>query len=125
MSSKKIEVIEKNMPVGSFLWRDRRWNLTPVKDMTTQHLFFTLRMVWNHSAPQAYRIEPYKRYHFGTFYTNKYIRDATRSIALELSTRADLTPYFISCLKKMQSYFNDTMEDISLIKNSKKLLTPP
>ena len=63
-----------------------------VKDMTTTHLFNTVKMVWNHSAPTKYKLKPYKKYqNFGKAYTNKYMIKIIRSMLHELTYRNDLT----------------------------------
>ena len=88
-----------------FEWRDQKGVFHKVTEMETRHLFFTLRMVWNHSAPDDLKIEPFKRYRFGDFYTPEYIVAAVRSISLELGTREDLTPYFRKNLTFMADNF--------------------
>lgn len=89
----------------NFKWRDRKGGFHDVAEMKTSHLFFTVRMVWNHSAPESLRITPFKQYDFGSFYTDEYIVEAVRVIASELSGRNDLTDYFKSCLKFMADNF--------------------
>ena len=86
-----------------FKWRDRKGNFHAPRDMETHHLFFTLRMIWNHSAPEELKILPYKKYAFSSFYTPQYVREAVRYLCRELSLRTDLTPYFRRCLVHMQS----------------------
>lgn len=73
-------------------WRsayERRW-MHP-SEMQTRHLFFTLRMIWNHSMPKEWEIgyEP-RRYKFGPEYHEGYMRQAVAQIGLELTTRDDI-----------------------------------
>ena len=56
-------------------------------DMTTQHLYSTLRMIWNHKMPEAARMYPYIEHEFSAYYTDKYMKLAIRQLALELATR--------------------------------------
>jgi len=88
----------------SFKWKDRQDNFYYPKHMETRHIFFTLLMIWNHVAPKEMQIEPFKRYTFGSFYTNEYMADAVKSLSAELKTRDDLTPYFIKCLKIIEGH---------------------
>lgn len=93
-------------PVPEFRWRDRFGNMIPVSELDTKHLFFTIRMIWNHSAPERMRIEPYRQYTFGAHYTPEYMGQAVRAIAIELSHRTDTEPYFIRCLRFMEERSN-------------------
>ena len=86
-----------------FLWKTQDGDRHLISDMSTKHLFFTIRMVWNHSRPLEDRIEPYRRYYFSRYYTEKYIQDAVRFMLFELSSRNDMTPYFMKCLIHMKS----------------------
>ncbi len=99
----------------AFRWKDRDHNFHYPKDMATRHLFFTLRMIWNHSVPDQLKILPYTEYHFSPFYTVEYMTEAVRHLATELATRKDLTPYYIKCLQKIQGCIN--------IHNETQLLT--
>jgi len=101
-----------------FLWRDRNGQVHTVATMATRHLFFTLRMIWNHSAPPGLRIAPYQHYRFSAFYSAAYMKAAVKAIALELSGRADLQPYFSQCLAFMRAHFTVWREE------SERLLPP-
>lgn len=92
-----------------FMWKDRENQFHLIHEMDTKHLFFTLRMIWNHYTPIQMRIEPYKKYKIGTFYSKEYISDAIKHITRELGTRNDLTPYFIKCLTKMKEYIDGNL----------------
>lgn len=106
--------------VTSFQWRERTGDLHNIKDMTTSHLFFTLRMIWNHSVPRDMQIEPYKKYHFSSFYTVEYLTKAVREISRELVKRDDMTPYFIKCLKIIQGHLNTTLGETKTIERKNK-----
>jgi hypothetical protein len=74
-----------------YTWKDRYDNYYLPSEMTNQHLVYTLRMIWNHSAPKFYRMQPYKPYTFTKFYTNEYMKQSIKHLAKELSTRENLT----------------------------------
>lgn len=79
-------------PDPSFIWLDRHGNSTRVSNMRTDHLVFTLRMIWNHSAPEDLKLRPYTQYSFSPFYTTDYMRSAVSSMLAELVTRKDMSP---------------------------------
>lgn len=102
----EMKILHKQDLIESFKWKDKKGNFHSPKDMSTQHLFFTFRMIWNHTAPEDMRIEPYQRYSFDDFYTAEYIADAIRAISSELSKREDLKPYFKKCLDIIKGHLN-------------------
>jgi len=88
----QISISNKN-PVKEFQWRDRRGEFHDVSQMASRHLFYTLKMIWNHSAPEEFKIEPYKRYYFSPFYTQEYIEQAVRAMISELTRRKNIELY--------------------------------
>ena len=73
-----------------FAWKDKDNNYHQIHDMETRHLFYILKMIWNHSMQDDFKLKPYKKYYFSDFYTEKYMIDAVRSILPELLMRNDL-----------------------------------
>lgn len=71
-------------------WKDKKHNFYKPKDMTTQHLFNTLKMIWNHTMPV--KVGVYTQYKFPEFYTDAYMKQAIKYMALELVRRNDLYP---------------------------------
>lgn len=96
-----------------FKWKDQLGKFRHPDKMGTEHIFFTLRMIWNHSAPKHLRITPYKRYKFGPFYTSHYMKQAVKALTIELSRRTDLKPYHLDCLKKITKSLEDKQESYS------------
>lgn len=99
----------KNLKVEKdFEWRDKCNEYHSPCDMSTSHIFFTLRMIWNHSVPEHMQLRPFIRYTFDTStYTRGYIRKAIRALLFELIQREDLTSYFISCIQKMHKHLTE------------------
>ncbi len=94
-----------------FKWRDRKGKTHLVSNMETRHLFYTLRMIWNHSAPINLRLEPYQKYFFSpSKYSATYIRKAAKHIFLELSRRTDLQFLWVKELKFMERNFKNFKE---------------
>jgi len=107
MTLNKKHLIKSNSKLlNNFEWKDSNDDYYKLGDMTTQHLFFTFRMIWNHTAPKEMRINPYKRYYFSKFYTVQYMSDAVQAISFELSKRDDLKPYFKKCLDIIQEHLS-------------------
>lgn len=95
-----VQKVNNTQLTEGFRWIDQHGEKHCVKEMTTQHIFFSLRMIWNHSAPIHMRIEPYKRY--AIHRSVEYITLAVKHLYAELETRTDLQPYFIKCLRHMK-----------------------
>jgi len=87
-----------------YMWRDKEGNFHDPTKMETRHVFFTLRMIWNHHAPLEARIEPYKRYRFFSFYTTEYLSQSIKVLMTELKTRKDIAPYWRKNLDHMIAY---------------------
>jgi hypothetical protein len=83
-------VIVANDIAKRFMWKDRENGFHFPSSMETRHLFYTLRMIWNHTMPADARITPYQAYSFGPFYTRQYLITAIAELARELASRADL-----------------------------------
>ena len=110
MSMKKLIQKESGEIQDSFKWRDRQGEFHYPKDMTTKHVFFTLRMIWNHTVPEEMQIEPFQRYNFSSFYTSEYMATAVKNLISELTLRDDLAPYFLRCLRHMERCVNRSGE---------------
>lgn len=86
----------KNLPVEKrelceFMWKDRHNVFHAPFQMETSYLYNTIRMIWNHSMPEEFKLTPYRIYSFGPFYTPEYMRQAVRAFLNELTTRTDIT----------------------------------
>ena len=96
---------KEHLSTPPFKWRERTGTRVLVTEMPTRHLFFTLRMIWNHTMPMKARLRPYREYTFGPVYTQEYLQTAVKEIYTELRTRADLKPHWQQDLQRMQNYF--------------------
>lgn len=88
-----VKLSESSKPVKSdgFKWKDQYGKFWDLADMRTDHLYYVIRMVWNHSAPDHLKLKPYKSYKFGNYYSVEYIKVAVEHMWKELSTRPNLT----------------------------------
>lgn len=101
--------------VTKFRWVDKQGIKHRVEDMTTQHVFMSLRMIWNHSAPEAFKIRPYIKYKYRNIKPEYWI-SAVRALGAELTKRTDMNDYMIRCLKFMK----DNSMNIPLLKNAEQ-----
>ena len=89
-----------------FLWKDSKDRFHDPKKMRTGHLFFTLRMIWNHSMPEQMKLRPYIEHTFSEYYTAEYTITAINVIGRELLTRQDLLPEWEKDLNFMKNCFH-------------------
>lgn len=89
-----LSIFRDQLPAEPFKWRTAEGLLLSPQTMVTRHLFYTLRMIWNHSVPERCRVGRNVRlYRFGEFYTAEYMRLAVRFIGAELMTRDDIADW--------------------------------
>ena len=86
MTNDLINTIE-NLPITGFVWRDRKGKEYHPTLMDDQHLFYTVRMIWNHSMPDKVKLHPYNKYSFRAFYTTEYMKAAIMCLLPELLNR--------------------------------------
>ena len=94
-----------------FMWKDRFDNFHDVKDMSTTHLFYTLRMAWNHAVPEYMQVgENIQRYRFSLWYTKVYWQQAIYYIYTELMARTDLPENLQQQLNQMRKHFKENQD---------------
>lgn len=80
---------------GPFLWLTHDGDLVKPKDMATPHLYFAVRMIFNHTLPAEYRTPGgYKQYADVPAWSEEYKKAAIKELIAELNTRnpKGLTP---------------------------------
>jgi hypothetical protein len=87
-------------PAQPWKWRTREGQWLRPAQMTTTHLFYTLRMIWNHTMPAPAQL-PGGRYNFGAYYTEEYMKAAIVHVTTELARRDDLPRELGQQLKHM------------------------
>ena len=102
MSSIVVNIQDKELS-APFKWKTRTNDLLRVDQMETRHLFFTLRLIWNHTMPPEARLPEGNRYQLGYFYTAEYLESAIKAISHELSGRTDMAPDWSRQLAQMIS----------------------
>ena len=76
-------------------------------DMDTRHLFYTLRMIWNHAMPPHMVGRNVRRYVFGSFYTARYMREAILRVGGCLFSREDIAPWMLVELDQIRAWLAD------------------
>ncbi len=91
-------------------WRSKNGTFRSPTSMETTHLFYVLRMIWNHTMPQQAWVRtpgrPINFYIFSDFYTVEYMKDAIHHIWAELSNRTDIPVWAQIQLGQMHSYYD-------------------
>lgn len=90
-----------------YYWKDRHDVQHYIPDMSTGHLFYTVRMIWNHSAPEEARFYPYKRYNFSDYHTPEYICERIPLMLQELARRSNLSEFHTLMVTKMLWYLHE------------------
>jgi hypothetical protein len=79
---------------SGFVWVTHKGARLYPCDMATPHLFYSLRMVFNHSVPPVFRVlgpgEEMNRYRDVPYWTADYRREALTQLTAELDSRDDL-----------------------------------
>lgn len=91
--------------VPGWRWRtSREGDVTPAS-MRTTHLFYTLRMIWNHSMPTSMKVgRNVQMYRFGARHDARYMRSAIIHIGAELFGRDDLSAWMKRELDEMAAH---------------------
>lgn len=89
-----------------FIWITQKGDRLKLSEMNTIHIFYALRMIWNHSVPAMYKLEG-GRYNLNSQkWTNEYRRNAVFHLSQELIKRNNLP--------------EDLQEQFDLMKNMAK-----
>ena len=76
-----------------FIWVDQNGIPHTMESMTTHHLLYTIKMIWNHIVPLELQVKPFKRYNLGPRFTNRFCERAVNALIAELKTRDDYWTY--------------------------------
>jgi hypothetical protein len=79
--------------------------------METSHLFRSMRMIWNHTAPAPYQL-PGGRYRLGPRFTPEYRRQAFVELAEVWFLREDRDPEHIAQYEKMREWIKYLFPEI-------------
>ncbi len=71
--------------LDTFKWRSNGGAFYAVDNMSTNHLYYVLTVIWNRIVPS--KLVPYKPFEFTDFYDNKYLESAIKYMLPELMTR--------------------------------------
>lgn len=109
-----LAIFSEQLPAAPWRWRSASINGGGARlpsEMATSHLFYTLRMVWNHSMPMQVGRNS-KRYCFSASYTPAYMQEAVQRLGAELATRTDLAAWQRFELEQMARYLRGQRKPI-------------
>lgn len=99
-----IQTAANNLPDSPWVWRTHDgMRLTP-DQMKTTHLFYTLRMIWNHRMPAEAHVG-YNVKRWNLTMPDSYLAEAIVRMADVLSRRSDLPSWMQRELNQMAAYF--------------------
>lgn len=75
--------------------------------MKTTHLFYALRMIFNHTVPAPYRLKEGRRYSGPSSWPISYRRQAVAAFITELIRRKPLPDWMLAQLEQMQRVVNE------------------
>lgn len=105
-----LNLFRDHVPAAPFQWRSADGDFWHPDHMETRHVFYTVRMIWNHSVPEDMRVgQNVRLYRFGEFYTADYMKQAVLALGRELMTRKDLAPWQRRELGQIAAYFRDDL----------------
>lgn len=85
------------------LWITSACEVTPITDMETSHLFYTIRLVWNSMMPLPLSVGTYKATWFSMkTYTPEYWAKFLPAAYKELQSRSNLADRYQEQLANMQ-----------------------
>lgn len=77
-----------------FMWQDSAGRFYAPSQMSTHHLFYTIKMIWNHIVPPELQLKPFKKYTLSPpRFTEKYCKIAVHKLYNELMSRDDYWHY--------------------------------
>jgi hypothetical protein len=106
MTALVVQGFDRQLPIEAWKWRDRKGNMWLPGDMETRHLFYTVRMIWNHAVDPDMRVgENIILYNFPDVYTVQYVRTAVAILGKELLTRDDMEEWMKREFMHMANHF--------------------
>jgi hypothetical protein len=94
---------KQDLSTVEFMWETNDGDQLFLSDMATPHLFYTLRMIYNHSVPPAFRVGDFKRRKNVDQWPIDYRQQAGREIFKELEGRADYEHWMQLEVKDMRT----------------------
>lgn len=92
-----------------FRWQTMAGEIMTTREMSTWHLFNSLKMIWNHTVAPQFRFMPYKPYHGIDGWHGPTRRRAVHCLFHELSLRPDITQTMKDVLQKMALYIQQNI----------------
>lgn len=95
----------QHLSIDGMEWTTADGRTLRMTEMATTHLFFSVRMIWNHSVPEQMRFKPYRRWRFAR--PASYYAVKLRGLLTELALRDDLPGWMDRQLQEMAARLNE------------------
>lgn len=82
-----------------FIWMTAEGECLLVTQMRSGHLYNCVKMLWNHTVPERFRMAKFVKYSLGMPMKERTI--ALRALLTELHKRKDLLPHEVTILNEM------------------------
>ncbi len=106
------------MSLTKFMWEDGQGEFHAPAQMSTRHLFYTVKMLWNHIVPAELRLIPFKQYKLRPpRFNNEYCKTAVSELYKELMSRDDYWQYLNQLnqmKKKLQEWQISNMKEVRI-----------
>ncbi len=111
-----MNTIQKRVTAGK--WRTSEGVVMEYSEMETAHLFFSLRMLFNHTCAEEDRIPNCKEWDKESIrkYGATVLREAVVDLLAELSSRLDIQPWMLGQIQ----YMRDITAGIRILPPQKK-----
>ena len=83
----RSDMLTKAALSGKFIWITHKGEAKLLNEMATPHIFYSLRMVFNHSVPPCFRVGELRRYYDVSNWQDARKAAAITALRQELSTR--------------------------------------
>lgn len=104
-----------NQITQEFVWRTQRGENVLPSNMDTNHLFYSVQMIWNHTAPEKFKFRPFKEHSNVSNWPIDYRRDAVIAFCNELSKRkltTDQTNRMAEMAKRIKEAFPEDAKQL-------------
>ncbi len=91
------------------IWRTKAGQEIPIVEMQTSHLFFSVRMIFNHTVPEKYRLPGGERHNYGL--SKERSADFMEALLNELMNREDLEPRHEKQLKRIKQSYQSMLNE--------------
>ncbi len=86
----ELDTRKNNEIIAEPVWKTLNDKFIPISQMDTHHLFYTVRMIWNHVVPKKFKLYSMYEYTFSSWYTKERLQQALCNMLFTLAQRSDI-----------------------------------